>query len=227
MISVIVPVYNTPDELKLTLKSLVNQSERDFEIIVVDDGSIEPIDSVISNFQFPILNFRIKHGGAPKARNYGFSKSHGEYVLFCDADMILDRECLAKMRKALDENPAVDFVYSDFKYGWKKFKFWEFDAEKLKQINYINTCSMVRRDKVVRWDESLKRFQDWDFWLRVVKNGGRGKYINQVLFQAKVKRGKISHWLPKFVYQLKWLQQLAPVKEYQLAVQEIKEKHGL
>ncbi len=230
MISVIVPVYNTPDELRQTLNSLAKQIERDFEVVVVDDGSTKPFGSVISYFQplIPNLRFyRIGHGGAPRARNYGFGKSRGEYILFCDADMVLRKDCLTKMKKALGNSPEVDFVYSDFKYGWKKFKFWEFDAEKLKQANYISTCSMIRRAKVVKWDESLRRFQDWDFWLRVVKNGGRGKYISEILFRAKVKRGKISRWLPKAIYRLKWFKNAPAVKDYERAAERIRSKHNL
>ncbi len=209
------------------MNSLAKQAERDFEVIVVDDGSTESIGCVISDFQFPISNFRIEHGGAPKARNYGFSKSRGEYVLFCDADMVLREDCLAKMKKVLDDHPEIDFVYSDFKYGWKNFKFWEFDVEKLKQGNYINTCSMIRREKVVKWDEGLQRFQDWDFWLRVVAKGARGKYINETLFTARVRRGKISRWLPEAVYRFKWLRNWRPVKEYFQAVEVIRQKHNL
>ncbi len=227
MISVIIPVWNTPIELKKTLRSLERQVFKDFEVVIVDDGSTKSVDFVISNFQFLISNLRfykIEHGGAPQARNYGFSKSRGEYILFCDADIILDKECLAKMKKALDDNPKIDFVYSDFKYGWKKFKFWEFDIKKLKQNNYINTCSMVRREKVIKWDESLKRFQDWDFWLMIVEQGGRGKYIPEVLFKANVKRGKISSWLPGFIYKFNWL---GKVKEYKEFKKIVKEKHKI
>lgn len=239
MVSVIIPVYNTPKELEKCLAGLAKQTFKDFEVIVVDDGSTEPVGSVISNFQFPrlpigwslkatgdqaISNFRISHGGAPKARNYGFSKSSGEYVLFCDADMVLDKNCLIKMKKVLDENQRVDFVYSDFKYGWKEFRFWEFDKTKLRQNNYINTCSMVRREKVVNWDEKLVKFQDWDFWLTIVEAGGQGKYIPEILFQAIIRRGKISNWLPRWVYRFTFLPK---VKKYNRLAKIIKQKHKL
>ncbi len=225
MISVIVPVYNALNELKQTLKSLVWQSYSNFEIIVVDDGSTPEIkDAKLEISNLDIKFFRIEHAGAPKARNYGFSKAHGEYVLFCDADMILDKYALAKMKKVLDENPLVDFVYSDFKYGWKKFKFWEFNIDKLKSNNYINTCSMIRRKKVVKWDENLKRFQDWDFWLTVTERGSRGFYLPEILFKANVRHGRISAWLPKCFYNFYWLPK---VKAYHRFKEIIKRKHHL
>ena len=221
----IIPVWNTPIELEKTLRSLERQTFKDFEVIVVDDGSTEFIDSVISNFKFSSFKlgfYEIKHGGAPRARNFGFSKSQGEYILFCDADIELDPTCLVSMKKVLDEKSEIDFVYSDFKYGWKKFEFWKFDVKKLKQNNYINTCSMVRREKVVKWDENLMRFQDWDFWLTVVEQGGRGEYIPEVLFKANVRRGTISNWLPSFMYRFS---RLGRVKEYKKLKKIVREKH--
>ncbi len=227
MISVIIPVWNTPIELEKTLRSLERQTFDDFEVIVVDDGSTKSVDFVVSNFELSSFNlkfYEIEHGGAPKARNYGFNKSQGEYILFCDADIELTENCLMKMKKVLDENLEIDFVYSDFKYGWKKFKFWEFDVEKLKQNNYINTCSMIRREKVVKWDESLTRFQDWDFWLTVVENGGQGRHISEILFKANIKRGTISNWLPSFIYNFNWLNK---VKEYKRLKRLIVKKHKI
>jgi len=227
MISVIIPVYNTPKELKKCLASLTRQTFKDFEVVVVDDGSTTKLQITnykLQNFGLDIKSYEIEHGGAPRARNYGFSKSSGEYVLFCDADIILKEDCLDKMKKVLGENEKVDFVYSNFKYGWKKFKFWEFDIEKLKQNNYINTCSMVRREKVISWDESLNKFQDWDFWLMVVERGGQGKYIPEILFRADIRRGKISNWLPRIAYKFNFLKK---VKEYNRLKKIIQEKHNL
>ena len=120
MISVIIPVYNTPDELEKCLASLAGQSFNDFEVVVVDDGSVPEIAKL--NFKdLKVQFFRIPHGGAPKARNFGFSESRGEFVLFCDADMELDVDCLKKMYQKLVDNPDASYVYSDFRYGFKKF----------------------------------------------------------------------------------------------------------
>lgn len=226
MLSVIIPVYNTPQELKKCLVSLDRQSFKDFEVIVVDDGSNPRIATNINERPLNIKWFRIEHGGAPRARNYGFEKSQGEYILFCDADMELEEECLEKMKRTLDENKEIDFVYSDFKFGWKKFHFWEFSAEKLKELNYINTCSMVRRGKVVKWDESLQKFQDWDFWLSIVENGGTGRWLPEVLLRANIRRGTMSKWLPKFAHKLPWLK-LKEKDKYNYWRQAVRAKHDI
>ena len=102
-ISVIVPCYNEATEIINTIDALVAVLEphfENFEIVVVDDGGQPEIDI---NYQgsLNIQFFRIEHGGAPKARNFGFAKSQGELVLFCDADMELKQDCLEKMYKKL------------------------------------------------------------------------------------------------------------------------------
>ncbi len=209
MISVIIPVYNTPLELWRCLKSIERQTFKDFEVMVADDGSekfkIEEEKYKYFKDKFKINFFKIEHGGAPKARNFGFEKSQGEYILFCDADMVLRGDCLEKMKEALEKNSDKSYVYSDFKYGWKKFKFWEFDTEKLKKHNYINTCSLVRREDFSGFDESLEKFQDWDVWLTLLDQGKTGTYIPEVLFKADPRRGSMSKWLPKIVYKIPWL----------------------
>jgi len=228
MISVIIPVYNNYRELSECLGSLENQVYKNFEVIVVDDGSTEPMGSEFSifNFQFSINFYKIKHGGAARARNFGFEKSQGEFILFCDADMELRADCLRRMFEPLKNNQAKAYAYSDFKYGWKVFRLWDFDAGKLKKNNYISICSLLRREDFVQFDESLKRFQDWDLWLSLLEKGKTGVYIPEVLFKASTGSGTISQWLPKIFYKLSFLN-LKRVKEYQAAQAIIFKKHGI
>ncbi|NMC51812.1 glycosyltransferase family 2 protein [Candidatus Kuenenbacteria bacterium] len=229
MISIIIPVYNNCDNLEKCLTSLAKQTFKDFEVIVVDDGSPEPVGSGIPNSQFPISNlrfFRINHGGAPKARNYGFSQSKGDLILFCDADMELRKDCLEKMKAALDNNPDKSYVYSDFKYGWKTFRFWPFDAGKLKENNYVNTCSLLRRGDFLGFDESLEKFQDWDLWLTLLDAGKGGVYIPEVLSKASTRGGKISNWWPKFIYRVPFLK-FKSLERYRKWKEIVKKKHGI
>ena len=225
MISVIIPVYNNTDLLIKTLKSLEEQTHKGFEVIVVDDGS-QPTIKIDYKGNLNIKFFKIEHGGAPVARNFGFSKSQGELVLFCDADLKLRPDCLAKMKSALDKNSNCSFAYSDFKYGWKTFKFWEFNLEKLKHNNYINTCSLLRREVFPGFDETLVKFQDWDLWLTICLKGGQGIYIPEILFKAYTDKGTISHWLPKIVYKISFLK-LKQIDKYNKWQKVIKVKHKL
>jgi glycosyltransferase involved in cell wall biosynthesis len=209
-ISVIIPLYNQAKQLAEGLDSLTKQTiikngflDGLFEVIIINDGSDnisrEEIESLVSNFkELEISIIHQENKGAPVARNKGFEKSTGEYVIFCDADVVMKPEMLEKMIKVLDKNPEVSYVYSSFKFGFKKFKLWEFNPETLKKIPYIHTTSLIRRNSFIGFDESLKRFQDWDLWLAMLKKGYQGKWINDSLFNVKT-GGTISKWLPGFL----------------------------
>ncbi len=161
--------------------------------------------------------------GAPVARNNGFKASNGAYVLFCDADVVMKPDMLEKMAKVLDENPDVSYVYSAFKFGWKKFKLWEFDAEKLKEMPYIHTTSLMRREHFPGFDPALKRLQDWDLWLTMLEQGHIGKWIPEVLFSVKT-GGSMSKWSPSLFTKLKIGDK---AKKYNESITVVKSKHHL
>lgn len=226
-ISVIVPHYNHARVLARALESAVGQSQKDIEIIVVDDCSEEVQKEYLREKimpKFPQVKFVfVEHAGAAAARNCGFKESKGEYVIFWDADIVGQLEMLAKMKKALDEHPEASFAYSSFKFGWKKFACGAFDAERLKQLNYITTTSLIRREHFPGFDESLKKFQDWDLWLTMLDQGHKGIWVSEVLFRIAPK-GTMSQWLPSFVYHFTWLP-LPAIKKYFYWKSVVQKKH--
>jgi len=218
MVSIIIPVYNHQKELRKCLESIGAQTFKDFEIIVVDDGSEKEI-LVTKNIKL----IKQEHLGSNVARNRGFKESKGEYLLFCDADIIMRKDCLQKMFDALQKNPRALYAYSSFKFGFKKFVLWNFDAEKLKKMPYIHTTSLIRREHFLGFDENIKRLQDWDLWLSMLGRGYIGIFIPEILFRVK-SGGKISKWLPSFFYKFSWLKS---VKKYNEAKKIIKKKHEI
>lgn len=235
IISVIIPHYNHASILGRALESVVGQRffglrpQNDTEVIVVDDGSDETQKEYLRQEimpRFPQVKFIFsEHMGAAAARNRGFKDSSGQYVIFWDADIVGRPEMLAKMKKALDVHPEASYAYSSFKFGWKKFFCGPFDAERLKQMNYITTTSLIRREHFPEFDESLKKFQDWDLWLTMLKQGHIGVWTPEVLFQVAVK-GTMSQWLPSFMYHFPWLP-LPAVKKYFYWKSVVRKKHGM
>ena len=116
--SVIIPVYNRPDEVDELLESLTHQTVKDFEVVVVEDGSTVPCKEVVekymstANCQLSPLNIQYltkKNGGPGPARNYGVEHSKGEYVLILDSDCVLPEGYLAAIEQELNENPCDAF----------------------------------------------------------------------------------------------------------------------
>ncbi len=232
MISIIIPVFNHEPELTRALRSILGQTYRDWEIIIVDDGSAIPVSQArikelgLRNTQV----IRQENRGAPAARNAGIPFARGEYVIFWDADVIADPKCLEKMYKALQSDKKASYAYADFYMGFKKMHAQTFDADALKQRNYIHSTSLLRKDAVVTWDESLKRFQDWDLWLTLLSAGKTGVYIPEALFHVLHHKGGMSSWLPRFAYSIPF--RLLPyirsrVLAYEAAKKIIQKKHGL
>lgn len=231
MISIIIPVYNHVDKLKKTLDSLVVQTEQDFEVLIVDDASIEDVKSVVGQFKdkfekLELIRSDINYQIASIPRNRGLRHSNGKYVLWLDGDVIMKPYMLEMMKNTLDTNPKIDFVYSSHKFGFKTFRFRQFDLEDIKKGPCIHTCSMIRRTSIPpgAWSEDLKRLQDWDLFLRVMLGGGKCKFIDDVLFSYSP-GGIMSSWLPGLVY--KYMPFLSKVKEYNRAVKIVKEKNQI
>lgn len=232
MISVIIPLYNRQKTIIKTLDSLKAQTYKDFEVIIINDGSTDDSEQVVAKYlqQNSGSNaysfFNQTNQGAPAARNRGFKESKGDFLLFCDADAKLEPIALEIMLEALKRNPEASYAYSSFNWGKKLFKLDEFNPEQLKKMPCIHSMSLIRRADfpVSGWDESLKKFQDWDLWLTMLDHGKIGVWIPRVLFQIST-GGTISSWLPSFAYKL--LPFLPAVKRYQTAMAIIKNKHNL
>lgn len=228
-ISVIIPVYNHAVELAKALESVFGQTCKYLEVIVVNDGSTDDVNSVLFGWQVNRQNLKIVNQanlGAPAARNRGFKESVGQYVIFWDADMVAKPDMLEKMAKVLDEKNEVDFVYSSFYFGWKKFACGTFDAARLKKDNYIHTSALLRQEKFSGFDEALKKFQDWDLWLTLAERGNKGYWLNEYLFRIQPRIKGMSAWLPSIAYRFSWLP-LPALKKYNYWKRVVQNKHKI
>jgi glycosyltransferase involved in cell wall biosynthesis len=134
-------------------------------------------------------------GLAPKKRNDGFKKSTQPFLFFCDDDILLPANYIQSLLKALQEHPDIAFAYTEYHgivlhpethpiHGNYQIPPVEFNAQALRYGNYISTMSLVRKEVFPMFDENLKRLQDWDLWLTIVKNGGRGILVSNLTFYA-------------------------------------------
>lgn len=231
MISIIIPVYNQAEKIAKCLGSILSQDYHNFEVIVVNDGSKDNIGEILEAhrnlFKAVGLNFQVinqENRGSNPARNRGFKEAKGDFLLFCDADIIMKPYMLKMMRRALEKDPEASFAYSSFLWGKKLFRLWPYDPERLKKMPYIHTSSLIRREHFPGFDEKIKRLQDWDLWLTMLEQGRRGVWINKTLYKIET-GGMISSWLPAFAYKL--LPFLPRARRYKEAVRIIKEKHRL
>ncbi|MFK5957869.1 MAG: glycosyltransferase [Lutibacter sp.] len=112
LVSVIIPTYNRPNYLKQTLKSVVNQTYTNIEILVIDDGSKMNYAESICNKHPNCKYFYKTNGGLSSARNFGIKKAKGEYIAFLDDDDFWREDKLQKQVEFLNSNLDIDLVHS-------------------------------------------------------------------------------------------------------------------
>lgn len=109
--SVIVPVYNRIDEVEDLMRSLAEQTCRDFEVVIVEDGSTQPCKETVEKYSDRVnaKYFFKSNEGRSIARNYGLERASGEYFIFFDSDCVIPPEYFEKLTAALDLNPLDCF----------------------------------------------------------------------------------------------------------------------
>lgn len=109
--SVIVPVYNRIDEVRDLLESLVCQTQKNFEVIIVEDGSTEPCEEIVDNYygSFHLKYFYKSNEGRSIARNYGIERASGRYFIFFDSDCVIPPDYFAILDRELTERPLDAF----------------------------------------------------------------------------------------------------------------------
>ena len=109
--SIIIPVYNRPQEVDELLESLCQQTIKDFEVIVVEDGSTEKCDTICEKYKDELkLNYHFKPNSGPgPSRNYGAERSQGEYLIILDSDVIVPENYLETIQAELDREPCDAF----------------------------------------------------------------------------------------------------------------------
>lgn len=109
--SIIIPLYNRPSEIRELLESLTKQTFKNFEVVIVEDGSVEKSDVVIGEFrqQLDIKYFYKENSGPGLSRNYGAERGRGDYLIFLDSDCIIPPQYLAEVEKELAAQPVDAF----------------------------------------------------------------------------------------------------------------------
>lgn len=202
LVSVVLPVYNGANYLKTSLESILNQSYRQLEVVIVDDGSTDSTEDIIENYRKSdsrIIYIKNKKNlGLPKSLNIGIKSSKGQYITWTSHDNIYDLSAISIMVTALERN-QVDFVYCDCEVidefgrsvGLLKTK----PAEHLIFGNVIFHCWLHKKklhDQIGFYDENLVLIEDYDFMLRIAKEK---KMINidKVLYKHRFHNASLTH----------------------------------
>lgn len=207
-ISVVIPSYNRANYILETVTSVLRQSSRDFEIIIVDDGSTDNTREILADLVNENLVRYIfqENSGESAARNCGISKSKGEYIAFLDSDDLFLPKKLEKQATFMDENPGIGLVhcwYSKFsdenqdlgRRNTSRYSGWVYPEMLLTwQVLLSPSCIMVRSnvlEDVGPFDVDQYWGADLDMWRRIAKKYQFG-LIPEVLTMVRVHAGNLS-----------------------------------
>lgn len=196
-ISILMPTYNSEENwLHSSIQSVLSQTYSNWELCIADDYSTnENVRKVLEKYKE--LDDRIKviflesNLGISGATNKAFDLTNGDFIGLLDHDDELDVTCLSEVVKLLNEDPTIDFIYtdedkisSDGRYVEPYFKS-DFSPDLLYSMNYINHFSLFRKEtikKVGGWRTKFDGSQDYDLILRVVEKTDRIAHIKKILY---------------------------------------------
>lgn len=196
-ISVVIPTYNRRELIIEAINSVLEQEPKNFEIIVVDDGSSDGTPKYLESLNLPIKIVRKDNGGVSSARNAGIKQAQGKYIAFLDSDDLWLPGILKAQADFLEDNPTIPLVYVDefielkgkridvTRFTMKKLTHEEmsrFDLPGFAQSPPIHISSiMVRKyifDELGYFNEDLQIHEDTDMWNRISEKYKLG-YINK------------------------------------------------
>jgi glycosyltransferase involved in cell wall biosynthesis len=197
VVSVIIPTYNQAELLKKAIRSIKDQTFQDWEAIVIDNFSVDNTREIVEDFQdsrIHYMQFR-NHGIIAASRNRGISQAAGQYIAFLDSDDLWYPEKLSRSLEYLFE--GADAICHGMRICQEGKADLEFKPHKpdndlfdtlLYEGNSIITTStvVVKKDWLVRYpafseDIKIVTAEDYDLWLRLLKNGIHWKVISDIL----------------------------------------------
>ena len=115
LFSIIIPVYNRPQEVRELLETLLKQTSKDFEVIIVEDGSSEKCDTIVREYsdRLPVTYYEKENGGPAAARNYGAAKAKGEWLIFFDSDCLIPEHYIQNATNELHNQECQLFGGAD------------------------------------------------------------------------------------------------------------------
>ncbi len=196
MISVVIPCYNQGQYLQEAIDSVINQTYKNWEIVIVNDGSTDENTITILN-KLTAQGYNIihqKNSGVSVARNVGIAASNGEYILPLDADDKIGKDYINEALKIFANNSAIKLVYCNCEYfGTKKglLNVPNFSMQEMLFENLIFNAAIFKKAdflKTTGYDPAFTTgWEDWDFWLSFIESENQVYKLDGVQFFYRIK----------------------------------------
>jgi glycosyltransferase involved in cell wall biosynthesis len=203
LVSVVLPSYNRDYIVGKAIESVLEQAYKNWELIVVDDGSTDDTKKVVENYRDLRINYYYKKNAGPcAARNYGIEHAGGEWITYIDSDDILLPDCLRVMVERLGQNPEAVFAIPRGKRSIDLYENGKLtktidDSDDMPQEFTVKDMFMrnarfaclgffhLRRlyEEGIKWDENVDAMEDWEFMLSIgEKYPENFLYVPEILY---------------------------------------------
>ena len=200
LVSCIVPVFNGERYLAEALDSILAQTWRPVEVIVVDDGSTDGTAHIAAGYGAEVSYIHQANAGPAAARNRGLDAARGEFIAFLDADDLWHKEKLARQMARFEARPELELCLSHLQHFWEPEMKDEEDRLRDHRFSkplpaYATQAMLARRtlfDAVGRFDPALRIGEDTDWFLRAADRGTVTEMVPDVLTFRRMHGSNIS-----------------------------------
>lgn len=208
-VSVIIPVYNVKDYVDRCVNSIINQTYKNIEIILVDDGSTDGSGKLCDKIKERDKRIKVLHkenGGLGSARNHGYNNSIGDYILFLDSDDYIELDTIQKMIEYKDDYDIVCCGFNRVDEETKKvyseemiklpFDELEIDDKNIMHATFLSPSGwgkLFKRDLIngIEFSSNKKAIEDTLFYLEVIPKVKKIKFIKEVLWHYMVRKDSL------------------------------------
>jgi glycosyltransferase involved in cell wall biosynthesis len=194
LVTSIIPAFNREEYIAEAIESVLNQTYRNIEIIVIDDGSTDNTSRILSSYNGKIKYFRQPNSGASAARNSGISKAAGDFISFLDSDDLWEKNKISLQMECFENNPGIDICLCNTKIFSEK-KITNFDQKYIIATPY-HLCSILIKKEVLKrvgyFKTNLKSGEDTDFFLRIKEMGIPLKILQDKLVNIRIHANNLT-----------------------------------
>lgn len=201
IVSIVMPVYNGEKYLSQSIDSVLRQTFKDWELVIVDDCSKDSSSEIMNEYAKSDDRIKVIHNlvnsKIPASLNNGFEKASGRYYTWTSDDNLYEQDAIEKMVRYLDTHADVGLVYSDMKFideDGKETGIYESKPENIFSNNCIGACFMYRADiakKAGKYNPEWFLVEDYEYWLRI-RNISNIGHINELLYRYRRHGGSLS-----------------------------------
>lgn len=198
VVSVIIPMYNAERYLGETLSSVLASDYAALEVVCMDDGSSDGSYALAQEYAARDARLRVyrqANAGVCRARNEAIARAQGTYIFPVDADDTIEPDFISRAVACMEADSQLKVVVpeADF-FGQRqgKWKLSSFSLHRLARKNTIPACALYRRSDWERaggYCEEIRAREDWEFWIALLKDGGRVKQLPGIGFHYRIRQG--------------------------------------